>query len=1407
MGKQSSFDDHCNVIKQLYLVEGRKLSEVIEIMKERGFERSKASYEKYLRKRGFRKNADGKVLEGQVEKRRAEGKETAVDVNAFKHRGKAWVDRSISRRFTDTWTKVKKRREESASDCLVRAGHSMVIRSPSPTVELAFRKESISLWFQFQDSLRAMGIPTRSAVFAGPLCGTPKFSSTVLDSFIEQTLGPLLGKLKLKLRSDVAAGHDIGIVRTRVITLWAEEAIPSMVPERYHNEHRHIAEVLCSRWQSVLGCPEYLTLQLFRLGNNLLGEPAKSDERIIEFMREVGKLWSGSIKELLSSTDWLVQAVKEKLFVAAVRTVDAEILELVLESGFDGNTVIRGLNKWMSKWDHPAIVVAVAGGNEKRSLSVIKLLITHGATKSSQSLALERALLTGRMSIAGTLMETGSLEVDIGRLCQAIYSRQLGPAFKGYDHLLKMIKILVDAGIGKAQIRSILTAVIGLGSLSTFSLMRCHLVSGANQWAGGSLVAVELTNAEFAEVLRAAPTGGCRSILSEAISAGCTNIVRMIIDARCDMDRRMTISMCMRLLWQPLRMMARRGLEQYVRVTPLGLAIWEGDTEITEYLTAREAVDGAVLNILLRSGGGFSITALGLAAFRGHSSIVDLLLRPLRCPTPNSHASLRKLQVLSPLFLACQQGHVGISLKLLDAGLDVNEGDTSARILGEYRCWCRCPGTVNKPLDSLISVLICRFRETDEAHRDLLNRLVRQGAHFDQGLLEAAIAHQRPALFALLSGHCYNTSTQKTPSEIAIECGPVKLVEKLFAIHGLAGIGQINHICHLETAKFLDRIGLLPGLLASNGIQILTSVILSAPMVTQYLLRYEIDLNGSCSPVRCRKAKFETDESLTFSAPLDAAVFMGQLDLVRDFLERGAIITADTWAILTAGTWGCVCDKQERAADILEVLLRFWLQGEGHVTPKLARSQSGGGILLDVALLGDRRAVELLLKHGPAFDEQCLGVALAVAVFYYNNGLAQLFLDAGASLEEQVPPSLRSGPDDCRGECPLLSAVVYGNKDMVGILMRAGAKVNGITGYKALYEAQGKFDGSKMVDVLLAGEAKPDNCQGSLWGPTPLQRAAYRANYPLVLKLIEHGADVNAPPYHSRRRKMVKEGSNGTALQFAVIKGHFQMARLFIEKGADVNAPAVGAGGRTALEGAAEHGRLEILHMLLTEEPKADISGPYRIQFLRAVRLAEKEGHMTAARLLRHHGGWSPSDARESVENPKVVHAGCNYEDPGDCPCGAGSTDTEIEESSREGGNFAESEGINDIPPRGSQHREDQDQESDLCQPKRASLDGHQNASLHTQTIAPGVEVEDDSAMTSVANNDPRQGYDEVVLNTGPGHPAWEHAGSMFAECRLPNGNDGFTGLADTNMVDDSGDVPDFDFGEYIDWPDSATED
>jgi ankyrin repeat protein len=49
----------------------------------------------------------------------------------------------------------------------------------------------------------------------------------------------------------------------------------------------------------------------------------------------------------------------------------------------------------------------------------------------------------------------------------------------------------------------------------------------------------------------------------------------------------------------------------------------------------------------------------------------------------------------------------------------------------------------------------------------------------------------------------------------------------------------------------------------------------------------------------------------------------------------------------------------------------------------------------------------------------------------------------------------------------------------------------------------------------------------------------------IVYLLLEHGADVNAPP-HNRY--------GATALQFAAIGGYAGIAFLLLQKGADVNA-------------------------------------------------------------------------------------------------------------------------------------------------------------------------------------------------------------------------------------------------------------
>ena len=68
---------------------------------------------------------------------------------------------------------------------------------------------------------------------------------------------------------------------------------------------------------------------------------------------------------------------------------------------------------------------------------------------------------------------------------------------------------------------------------------------------------------------------------------------------------------------------------------------------------------------------------------------------------------------------------------------------------------------------------------------------------------------------------------------------------------------------------------------------------------------------------------------------------------------------------------------------------------------------------------------------------------------------------------------------------------------------------------------------------------------------------------------------------------------------------------MLLEAGADPNGEAAQICGRTALQGAAEHGRLDILQLLL--DSGAEIRGwPAR----KAKRLAEREGHAVVAQIL-----------------------------------------------------------------------------------------------------------------------------------------------------------------------------------------------
>jgi ankyrin repeat protein len=119
---------------------------------------------------------------------------------------------------------------------------------------------------------------------------------------------------------------------------------------------------------------------------------------------------------------------------------------------------------------------------------------------------------------------------------------------------------------------------------------------------------------------------------------------------------------------------------------------------------------------------------------------------------------------------------------------------------------------------------------------------------------------------------------------------------------------------------------------------------------------------------------------------------------------------------------------------------------------------------------------------------------------------------------------------------------------------------------------------------------------------TPLQAACEIGYVEGVELLLGSGADVNSPARHG-----------STALQFAVIGGHIGTAVLLIERGAHINAPGSKLNGRTALEGAAEHGRIDMLQLLINA---GACNNGRDNQYLRSIRLAAMKGHLAVKNLL-----------------------------------------------------------------------------------------------------------------------------------------------------------------------------------------------
>lgn len=118
-----------------------------------------------------------------------------------------------------------------------------------------------------------------------------------------------------------------------------------------------------------------------------------------------------------------------------------------------------------------------------------------------------------------------------------------------------------------------------------------------------------------------------------------------------------------------------------------------------------------------------------------------------------------------------------------------------------------------------------------------------------------------------------------------------------------------------------------------------------------------------------------------------------------------------------------------------------------------------------------------------------------------------------------------------------------------------------------------------------------------------------------------HAKYITAELLNSNVNALPAQRSGGTlprfGLQLSEFGGYIPAACLLLNFQADVNAPASKVNGGIALEGAAEHGRLDTLQLWLNAG--SGNAGKDQGRFKRAKALANSQGHSHITSLLENH--------------------------------------------------------------------------------------------------------------------------------------------------------------------------------------------
>ncbi|XP_048250839.1 uncharacterized protein LOC125371689 [Haliotis rufescens] len=265
----------------------------------------------------------------------------------------------------------------------------------------------------------------------------------------------------------------------------------------------------------------------------------------------------------------------------------------------------------------------------------------------------------------------------------------------------------------------------------------------------------------------------------------------------------------------------------------------------------------------------------------------------------------------------------------------------------------------------------------------------------------------------------------------------------------------------------------------------------------------------------------------TGDTPLHRAALFGSTECIEMLLKAGADVnlqnnTGDT-PLHEAALMG--------STEFIEVLLKAGADVN-------VQDNTGDTPLHKAALMGSTECVEMLLKAGA-------DVAGADVNEQNNGGDTPLHEAALMGSTECVEVLLKAGADvnvqDNTGDTPLHRAGLFGSTECIEMLLKAGADVNvqNNTGDTPLHEAA-LMGSTECIEVLLKAGADVNDLNNA--GDTPLHKAALMGSTECIEVLLKAGADVN-----------VQNKTGATPLHKAALFRSTEFVEESLKAGADVN--------------------------------------------------------------------------------------------------------------------------------------------------------------------------------------------------------------------------------------------------------------